>query len=229
MKKIVTEGDNILFHYRGWFQDGEIFDSSRKDPDSPPLEAVIGETRLLAAFQNALIGMTPGQKKEISLKPDEAYGEVHQEAFIVVPKTKFPPDYKFVVDSFVEGTGEGGRTNRGRIESVGLNTVTLDMNHPLAGKHTNFEIELVDIKPQFAAAPEDTAPNSIHPPEEDCKDCKKKPRGKSSSVTPEVRKAARARRAAKAKSNSPDRPRVQRETAAKKSTATKAKKGAKQS
>ena len=68
--KIATPGTNILFHYKGTYDDGELFDDSRKgDSDAAPLKVLLGTNRLLEAFENALVGMKAGDVKSISLNP----------------------------------------------------------------------------------------------------------------------------------------------------------------
>jgi peptidylprolyl isomerase len=182
--KIATPGSNILFHYKGTYDDGELFDDSRKgSSDTAPLKVLLGTNRLLEAFETALVGMKAGDVKSISLAPQEAFGDHNPTAYVVAPKDKFPPNYQFEIGAFVEGNAINGRRARGRIESVGPNTVTLDMNHPLAGKKINYEIELVDILEKV----KDMPPAIAKPKDPDCKTCKGK-----KSTTPAERKNRQA-------------------------------------
>lgn len=172
--KIATTGDKVLFHYKGTFGDGELFDDSRKGSSiTPPLKVLLGSNRLLEAFENAMIGMKKGDIKSVYLKPEEAFGTRKSEAYVVAPKEKFPPNYEFVIGGFVEGNAMNGRKARARIESIGESTITLDMNHPLAGKDINYEIELIEVLERSDNLPDSIAkPNK--PKEADCKGCKDK-------------------------------------------------------
>lgn len=173
--QVASDGDKVLFHYKGTFNDGELFDDSRKGSvTTPPLKVLLGSNRLLEAFENAMIGMKEGETKNLHLDPENAFGLRRPEAYVVAPREKFPPNYKFKVGGFVEGNAQSGRTARARIESIGVSTVTLDMNHPLAGQDINYEIELVGILEKAESFPESIAKTK----KDDCKGCKDKKKPK---------------------------------------------------
>lgn len=142
--KVVENGSSVELHYKGTFPDGEVFDDSRARGDT--LNIDVGSGLLLKAFENALIGMTEGQTKTISLTADEAYGHPVQEAIVVAPKSSFPDGFPFMEGLPVQGHGPNGEPVHAKILSFTDTDVTLDHNHPLAGKDINFEIELVEIK-----------------------------------------------------------------------------------
>jgi len=136
-------GDYVELHYKGSFTDGTQFDSSY---DRGQVLAVqVGNGQLIKGFDNALIGMSAGQTKTISLAPAEAYGETNPEAFSTVQRNQFPADYMFVEGQPVQGATEDGRPIFATIASFSEAEVVLDMNHPLAGKELNFDIELTNI------------------------------------------------------------------------------------
>ena len=100
---------------------------------------------IIKGFEEALLGMTEGETKTISLSPDEAYGQHVAEAKQVVPKQAFGPEFQFNVGQAIQGTGPTGTFIATILEHTDED-VTLDMNHPLAGKDLNFEIEVVEIE-----------------------------------------------------------------------------------
>jgi len=141
--KTVTNGNNVTLHYKGTFSDGKVFDDSRARGST--MSITVGQGRLIKGFETALIGMTEGQTKNINLNSEQAYGPVRPEAIVTAPKSAFPEDFMFEEGMQVTGrTAEGGMSYA-TIVSFSDTEVTLDHNHPLAGKDINFEIELVKI------------------------------------------------------------------------------------
>ena len=142
--KTVTNGNNVKLHYKGTFPSGEVFDDSRTRGTT--MDILVGSGRLIAGFESALIGMTEGEVKTINLTADEAYGQPVPDAIVTTPKSAFPEDFPFEEGMPVTGQGPGGQPLHARIVSFTDTEVTLDHNHPLAGKDINFEIELVEIQ-----------------------------------------------------------------------------------
>ena len=143
MKK-VQNGSAVKLHYKGTFTDGKVFDDSKKL--GTPMRVLVGNSNLIKGFESALIGMKEGQTKTINLSPEQAYGQVQEEAIITVPKTAFPQNFVFNQGALVSGNTPDGRELRAKIISIDEQQVVLDHNHPLAGKDINFEIELVEIE-----------------------------------------------------------------------------------
>jgi peptidylprolyl isomerase len=141
--KTVENGNNVMLHYKGTFPDGEEFDNSRNHGKA--MEVNVGAGQLLEEFEKALVGMTEGEVRNISLTADEAYGQPIEEAIVTVPLQAFPEDFKFEEGLVVSGQGPSGETVRAKILTFDEEKVILDHNHPLAGKDINFEIELVEI------------------------------------------------------------------------------------
>lgn len=139
----VKNGDSVKVHYVGTLNDGNEFDNSYKRGST--LDFKVGGGQMIKGFDNALIEMEVGEKKTVTLNPEDAYGNYNETAIIPVPKTQFPDDFKFKEGEMVTGTGEKGQMIRAFIKEVKDDMVMLDGNHPLAGKELNFEIELVEI------------------------------------------------------------------------------------
>ena len=136
-------GDKVKVHYVGTFKDGTEFDSSVKR--ETPLDLVIGEGKVLLEFENTIRTMSVGDKKKIHIPCEKAYGEVIEEAITKAPRNEFPEDFRFIIDERIKGDTKSGKPATAVILEVTRTEVTLDMNHPLAGKDLNFEIELLEI------------------------------------------------------------------------------------
>ena len=136
-------GDKVKVHYVGTFKDGTEFDSSVKR--ETPLDLVIGEGKVLLEFENTIRTMSVGDKKKIHIPCEKAYGEVIKEAITKAPRNEFPEDFRFIIDERIKGDTKSGKPATAVILEVTRTEVTLDMNHPLAGKDLNFEIELLEI------------------------------------------------------------------------------------
>ena len=141
--KTIENGNNVKLHYKGTFPDGEVFDDSRLRGDG--MEVLVGAGKLLKAFESALVGMTEGETKKFSLKSEEAYGPRREEAIITAPRGAFPKDFEFKSGTTVQGRGPAGQPVLAKILSYNDETVTLDHNHPLAGKDLNFEVDVIAI------------------------------------------------------------------------------------
>jgi len=136
-------GDTVSVHYKGSLGDGSVFDSSE---GQDPIEFTIGENQVIEGFENAIIGMAPGDKKRESIAPGEGYGEREDDMVFRVPKASLQQGAEFTVGDMVRVTLPDGQTAPMQIVSTDDSSLTLDANHPLAGKTLTFELELVSIK-----------------------------------------------------------------------------------
>ncbi|MDY0087469.1 MAG: peptidylprolyl isomerase [Coriobacteriia bacterium] len=135
-----VEGTTVRVHYRGTLQDGSEFDSSR---GRNPLEFTIGARQVIPGFEEAVADLGSGESVTVTLPAAEAYGEYHDEALEVVPFTAFTDaPYEGAI---VQLLGPNGEQLAATIVHIEGEDVTLDFNHPLAGKDLTFEIELVEV------------------------------------------------------------------------------------
>ena len=139
----VENGHNVKVHYVGTFADGTEFDNSRTRGKT--LDFKVGSPGLITGFNNAVVGMTTGETKTITLEADDAYGQVNPNAFQDIPKTQFEEGFVFEVGGSVMGQGPQGPF-RATIHEVQDESVVLDFNHPLAGKDLTFEVEIVEAE-----------------------------------------------------------------------------------
>ena len=139
----IQKGNTVNIHFIGTLEDGTEFGNSYVN--NKPLSAEVGSGQLIAGFDTALEGMAIGEVKTFALTSEQAYGDVNPEAFQTVPHDAFPSEFNFKVGGTVRGTNPDGQSFVAQIESVGENDVTLNFNHPLAGKNLNFKIEVLSI------------------------------------------------------------------------------------
>jgi len=137
------KGDKVFVHYVGKLDDGSVFDSSI---NSNPLEFTIGDGSIIPGFEEAIIGLEEGQKKSFTVKSEDAYGPYYNERVIVINKTQLPPDLDPQIGDKLQGQQPDGSVVLFSVIDRNEDEITLDGNHPLAGKDLNFEIELVKIQ-----------------------------------------------------------------------------------
>ncbi len=138
----VKKGDRVSVHYRGTLRDGSVFDSSE---GRAPLQFVVGNGQVIKGFDDAVLLMSPGDKKVVEIVVTDAYGEHNEEMVIEYPIDEFPEDMQPAVGMELQMSDNDGNIFPVVILEVNDETVVLDANHPLAGKDLIFDIELVEI------------------------------------------------------------------------------------
>ncbi len=134
-------GDTVKVHYVGTLEDGTVFVTSR---NRGPLQFTIGKGNVIP-FERAVVGMNPGESKTIHVPLDRAYGPHRKELVMVVDRKQFPADLNPRVGQRLQLHQADGRTIGVTVTDVSGASVSLDANHPLAGKDLTFVIQLVDI------------------------------------------------------------------------------------
>ena len=135
-------GDTVKIHYTGKLEDGTVFDSSI---GHDPLEFQIGQNQIFPKLEEAVIGMEPSDTKTVVVSSEDAYGPYREEMVVDVPKNSFPADITPEVGLELELVQSNNQPIIVTILKVLDDTVTLDANHPLAGKNLTFDVELVEI------------------------------------------------------------------------------------
>jgi len=138
----VENGDTVRLNYTGKLEDGTVFDSS---VDREPIEFVIGSGTVIPGLENGVIGMAVSENKTITIPMEDAYGPIRPEMVLKVPKNMLPQDMEYEVGGQLESRQPDGRIMYATITDVAEDTVTLDANHPLAGKTLIFEVEIMEI------------------------------------------------------------------------------------
>ncbi|MEA3378120.1 MAG: peptidylprolyl isomerase [Nanoarchaeota archaeon] len=139
----IKNGDKVKIEYTGKLEDGTVFDSSEKY--GKPLEIEVGAKKLIKGFEDALIGMEENEEKEVTINPEDAYGQPNLQLRKKVPRGRLPkePEPKKGMVLLI-GTPDG-RQFPAKIIEISENEVSLDLNHPLAGKTLIFKIKVVGI------------------------------------------------------------------------------------
>ena len=133
-------GDKVRIHYSGVLEDGTVLGSSPLE-----VEFTIGERSVLPGFEDEVIGMKEGDRKQFSLAPDDAFGHRREDMVFAVERSILPPSIDLEPGKAIQIRADDGNTYDFTIVHIDDNNVTLDGNHPLAGKTLNFSIELVEI------------------------------------------------------------------------------------
>jgi len=144
IKMAIKDGEIVVIEYTGTLEDGTVFDSSEKH--GKPLEFQIGGKQVIPGFENAIKTMKKGEEKSIKLKSSEAYGDPNPQLIKEIPRKQIPDQEKMQVGMVMIISLPNGMQIPARITEVKEETVTIDLNHPLAGKTLLFKIKLIDVK-----------------------------------------------------------------------------------
>ncbi len=138
----VKSGDTVAIHYTGTLTDGTTFDSSE---GRDPLEFVVGSGQIIPGLDTAMPGMKEGEKKTVEIPSEQAYGPVNPEMRQAVPREGIPDEIPLEIGTQLQMQTPDGQAMPVMVVEVDEATVTLDANHPLAGKDLRFDIELTKI------------------------------------------------------------------------------------
>ncbi len=138
----IEDGDTVRIHYTGTLTDGNVFDSS---DGRDPLEFVVGSGQIISGLDAALPGMIVGEKKRVEIPCLEAYGPINPAMRQSIPREGVPDDIPLDLGTQLQMQTSDGQAVGVTIVGVDDATITLDANHPLAGKDLIFEFEIVSI------------------------------------------------------------------------------------
>lgn len=138
----IKSGDTVRIHYTGTLADGTVFDSSE---GREPLEFQVGSGQIIPGLDQALPGMTTGEKKVVNIEPEDAYGPVHEEARQSVPRAQIPAEIPLEVGIQLQMQTPDGRAMPVTVVEISDDSVLLDANHGLAGKTLTFDFEIVSV------------------------------------------------------------------------------------
>ena len=161
----VKKGHLVRVHYTGKYDSGEVFDQST----DKPLEFIAGEKMVVKGFDDAVIGMKKGEKKNITLKPEEAYGEARKELIQEIPKQAFGDKTAQLKEGMTIGLNHPqmpGRMMPAVIKKITDDKITIDLNHPLAGKTLNFNLEVANFNEATAEDKKKFMPPQPEPAQE---------------------------------------------------------------
>jgi FKBP-type peptidyl-prolyl cis-trans isomerase 2 len=139
---MVSDGNTVKVNYTLTVE-GAVVDSSE---GKGPLEFLVGSSQVIPGFEKSVIGMKKGDKKSFQISPEDGYGSVDPNGIKEIPRENLPPDINPQVGMTLYGTSPNGQAIPLKITDVKENAIVIDMNHPLAGKTLDFDVEVVDIK-----------------------------------------------------------------------------------
>ena len=137
-----ADGNNVKVHYTGKLEDGTIFDSSK---GRDPMEVKLGTNAVIPGFEKSLTGMDVGDKKTITIPPEEAYGPRRDDMTMEANKSDFPKNITPEVGLQLAMQRPDGQNMPVTIVKIDGDKITLDANHPLAGKTLIFEVEMMEV------------------------------------------------------------------------------------
>lgn len=141
--RVVKDGMMISLEYTLKGSDGKVIESSK---GHEPLKYIHGQRMMIPGLEKELTGMKVGGQKNVTVKPEDAYGPINTKAFEEVPKEKLPPD-GLKVGAILAAKSLDGQVMPMRVHQIKEKTVVMDMNHPMAGKTLVFDVKVVDIQP----------------------------------------------------------------------------------
>lgn len=140
--KVVAAGDTVSLTYMGSLADGSVFDSTLTGQS---FQFVAGAGDVIAGFDEAVIGMALNESKTFTIPDSMAYGQRSEARFRKLPKSQFPEGMNPEVGIRIQLQNDQGRPFPAVVSAVAGDSVTLDLNHPLAGQDLTFEIVVIGI------------------------------------------------------------------------------------
>lgn len=138
----ITDGRVATIHYTLTDDDGQVID---KSPQQKPLSYLHGAGNIVPGLEKALSGKQAGDNLKAEVPPEQGYGPRHDAMVQAVPRSAFPD-----IDAVKPGMQFEARTERGpllvTVTDIGDEQVTVDGNHPLAGKTLHFAVEVADVR-----------------------------------------------------------------------------------
>ncbi|MGC3997005.1 MAG: peptidylprolyl isomerase [Anaeromyxobacter sp.] len=139
----IEKGSVVELDYSLHLGDGEVVDKSEP---GDPLTYLHGEGQIVPGLESALEGLSPGEAKQVVVAPADGYGEKDDSGVQQVPRTAFPPGFQPQIGMQLFAEGPNGEEVPFTVSDIGLETITIDLNHPLAGKTLHFEVTVRGVR-----------------------------------------------------------------------------------
>lgn len=134
-------GDFVKIHFTGRLDDGRVFATSKR---AEPVSFRLGKGEVISGLETAVLGMTPGQSKSITIPPEDAFGCYRGDKLVVLDRGNFPRHIELRKGQLLRVRKSDGKTGMVRVALVGETRVVLDANHMLAWKTITMDIELLE-------------------------------------------------------------------------------------
>lgn len=139
----ITIGSSVTMHFSLALADGMLVESSFNDQ---PVSFVLGDGSIDKGLELALIGLVAGARQRLTLMPGQAFGERDESAIQSIPKSRFPKDMDLEPGQIIGFSGENGEEVAGAIVAIEDQEVTVDFNHPLAGREISFDVQILNVE-----------------------------------------------------------------------------------
>ena len=136
-------GNTVKIHFTGKLQDGTVVETSK---DRDPLEFKIGDGSVIPGLEQGVIGMAAGDKREVAISPEDAFGQPQEDLVVDINTSEFPKDVELAEGAYLKIESSDGKEFKAKVVEIKGDTVTLDANHPLAGVTINCDVELLEIQ-----------------------------------------------------------------------------------
>lgn len=148
----VAPGRSLLLHFSITLESGELIDSNF---DAAPAQCSLGDGKLLPGFEEVLLGMRAGEEREVLLSPEQAFGPAREENIQHFPSFRFPADLPLERGLMLDFADAAGNSQPGVVLSFDSAQVSIDFNHPLAGRPLLFRVKVVQVGAESSADNED--------------------------------------------------------------------------
>ena len=135
-------GDKIKLHYECKLDDGTLFATSH---GRDPIEFVLGTTQIIPGIQEAVLGMQPGERKTVTIPPEKAYGPYFEEMTATIDRSLVPEGLPLEIGLAIRLQHADGAESNAFVTAINEDTISVDGNHPLAGKNLTMDLELVEV------------------------------------------------------------------------------------
>jgi peptidylprolyl isomerase len=135
-------GDIVRIHYTGTLADGTKFDSSK---EREPLQFEVGAGNVIPGLDKQVVGMSVGEVQTIKIPAEEAFGQHDPHKIQKVPRSNVPADLDVRPGTQLQAQSSGGAPMTISVVDVNSEEITVDVNHPLAGRDVVLEVELTEI------------------------------------------------------------------------------------
>ena len=139
----IAEKVYVAIDYKLTLESGQEID---KSPEGQPLSFITGFGQIIPGLEKALMGKAAGDSAQLVIEPEEAYGPVREDLLQEIPKSQFPADIELKPGMNFEAQSPRGPMMITIAEINDNDTVTVDLNHPMAGKQLHFDINVVEVR-----------------------------------------------------------------------------------
>ena len=138
----VKQGDTVKVHYTGRLDNGDVFDTS---VNGEPLQFTVGKRDIIAGFEQAVMGIMPGETKTTKISAHRAYGPHREDLVVEVDKKSINDDVSLQIGQLLQIKQPDEEEFTVTVTELSDQKVKLDANHPLASENLTFDINLIEI------------------------------------------------------------------------------------